>query len=191
MAIFLGTENVNWMSAGSKFWILDLSILNALNHISLYWHGFVHWIYLDINFQKSFQCFHMKFHTSLISGTVGGIDIWNRWLVLSFTRKSWLDWASLLPLVAHKSGDLDFGFMCHHRCFMWATGKMQYNKTRSCEGRYRFWEFAVSVYMVWCAMQRSDFCLLVWVWALGWGWLVVSLQKRCASFRIVGKRTFL
>ena len=38
---------------------------------------------------------------------------------------------------------------------MWATGKMQYNKTRSCEGRYRFWEFAVSesVYMVWCAMQ--------------------------------------
>ena len=36
MAIFLGTENVNWMSAGSKFRILDLSILNALNHISLY-----------------------------------------------------------------------------------------------------------------------------------------------------------
>ena len=30
---------------------------------------------------------------------------------------------------------------------------MQYNKTQSYEGRYRFWEFAVSVYMVWCAMQ--------------------------------------
>ena len=35
----------------------------------------------------------------------------------------------------------------------WATGKMQYNKTRFIQGRYRFWEFAVSVYMVWCAMQ--------------------------------------
>ena len=43
----------------------------------------------------------------------------------------------------------------------WATGKMQYNKTRFIQGRYRFWEFAVSVYMVWCA--SSDFCLLVWV----------------------------
>ena len=39
----------------------------------------------------------------------------------------------------------------------WATGKMQYNKTRSIEGRYRFWEFAVSVYMVWCTMQWSGF----------------------------------
>ena len=40
---------------------------------------------------------------------------------------------------------------------IWATGKMQYNKTRSIEGRYRFWEFAVSVYMVWCTMQWSGF----------------------------------
>ena len=32
-----------------------------------------------------------------------------------------------------------------------------YNKTRSIEGRYRFWEFAVSVYMVWCTMQWSGF----------------------------------
>ena len=30
---------------------------------------------------------------------------------------------------------------------------MQYNKPRSIQGRYRFWEFAVSVYMVWCTMQ--------------------------------------
>ena len=30
---------------------------------------------------------------------------------------------------------------------------MQFNKIQSYEGRYRFWEFAVSVYMVWCAMQ--------------------------------------
>ncbi len=34
---------------------------------------------------------------------------------------------------------------------------MQYNKTRSIEGKYRFWEFAVSVYMVWCTMQWSGF----------------------------------
>ena len=73
----------------------------------------------------------------------------------------------------------------------WATGKMQYNKTRSCEGRYlhRFWEFAVSVYMD-LVCHAVTFACWFGFKPWGWGWLVVSLQKRCASFRIVGKRIF-
>ena len=53
----------------------------------------------------------------------------------------------------------------------WATGKMQYNQTRSIQGRYRFWEFAVSVYMVWCAMQWLLFVGLGLSLGVEVGWL--------------------
>ena len=61
----------------------------------------------------------------------------------------------------------------------WATGKMQYNQTRSIQGRYRFWEFAVSVYMVWCAMQWLLLVGLGLSLGVEVGWLFLCL---CMKF---------
>ena len=91
-------------------------------------------------------------------------DCWRRILIIitigSFLIRHWnsrtrhhgffslLIWDFFSWLV-HQPGKSDVS----PQLIIWATGKMQYNKTRSIEGRYRFWEFAVSVYMVWCTMQ--------------------------------------
>ena len=64
--------------------------------------------------------------------------------------------------------------------FIWATGKMQYNRTRSYEGRYRF---GSSLYrFTWFGVPCHDFCLLVSVFKpWSWGWLVGCFfaEKKC------------
>ena len=62
--------------------------------------------------------------------------------------------------------------------FIWATDKMQYNRTRSYEGRY--W-FGSSLYQfTWFGVPCHDFCLLVSVFKpWGWGWLVFFAEKKC------------
>ncbi len=112
------------------------------------------------------------------------------WFMLASFR-----WGIVLPLLKgmipghYRNSHTQYGidYIC-----IWATGKIWQNAIQP----HPVYSRKVSVLGVRCiglhGLVRHAVTFACWFgfkpW--GWGWLVVSLKKRCASLRIVGKRIF-